>query len=393
MKIAMFADSKFITDGAGNYYSSANLRRAMLHSLADRCDRLTVVCRLVKNSLHDVSPADVIHHPTIEFSGLPLFRGIVGSYLMRRKILTTATRAIENADVCIMRYGSNIACTAQPLAKRLGKPCIGQVLGEFDREVRANPQHVPVPGLRGLVARWQLIRNRASFQGCDVYCGVTESLAAQYAPRGREVHPVVDTCLSPECYSPPKRRSGRPLRAIWSGRVLEFKNPHGFLQAAARLREEGIEIQPVVVGEGPFRPRLEAIARELGLNRITEFTGRIESRSELWECYRSADLGFVLSLSEGLPLAAIEMMSVGLPLLAADLDYMKPVITDGVEGFLVDPTDPADITEKLRILATDPERRYEMGLAGYERAQGWSAASQAQKLIDLASSLVGGHAG
>ena len=393
MKIAMFADSRFITDGAGNYHTTANLRRAMLHAIADRCDRLILVCRLSQGDLSHVPSTDLIRHPKIEFCGVPCFRGMVGSCLVRKTILAQSRRAMEGADACVMRFGSNISCIAQPLAKRLGKPCLGHVVGEFDLEVRSNPKHVPVPGLRQLVALVQLRRNRAAFRACELHCGVTKSIAGEYAPPGCAIHQVINSHLSPECYSPPKRRSGRPLRAIWSGRILEFKNPHGFLRAAARLREDQIEIQPVVVGEGPFRPRLEAISRELGFNGITEFTGRIESRSELWDCYRSADLGFMLSLSEGLPLAAIEMMSVGLPLLAADLDYMKPVITDGVEGLLVDPTDPDAITEKLRILATDPERRYKMGLAAFERAQRWSAASQAQKLIDLASSLVGECAG
>ncbi len=158
--------------------------------------------------------------------------------------------------------------------------------------------------------------------------------------------------------------------------------------AAARLRDEGIEIQPVVVGDGPFLPRLKTIARNLGLDTLAEFPGRIESRDELWQWYRSADLGFILSLSEGLGLTAIEMMSVGLPLLGANLDYLQTVITDGVEGLLADPTDLEDITEKLRLLATDPDRRYKMGLAAYERAQRWSAANEAQELVDLASNLL-----
>jgi len=82
MRLAMFADSKFTTDGAGRYYSSANLRRAMLHALADQCRRLTVVCRLNEGSLDHLPAEDLIHHPNIEFLGIPFFRGIVGSYLV-----------------------------------------------------------------------------------------------------------------------------------------------------------------------------------------------------------------------------------------------------------------------------------------------------------------------
>ena len=388
MKIAMFADSKFITDGGGTYYSPSNLRRAMLDPIADRCDRLILVCRLKQGDLNHVPATDLIRHPKIEFLGVPYFRGVVGSYVARRTIVAQARRAIGAADVCVMRFGSNISCIAQPLARRMGKACVGHVGGAFDIEIRTNPKHVPVPGLRRLVALAETARNRRAFRACDLYCGVSKAVAAQYAPPGAAVHQVIDSSLSPECYSPPKRSSSQPLRAIWSGRVLEFKNVHAFLQAAGRLRREGIEIQPIVVGDGPFHHRLKAIARELGLDALAEFPGRIESRDELWQYYRSADLGFILSLSEGLGLTAIEMMSAGLPLLGANLDYLRTVVTDGVEGLLVDPTDLDDITEKLRLLATDPKRRYQMGLAAYERAQGWSAANEAQKLVDLASNLL-----
>ncbi len=384
----MFADSKFIMDDAGHAYTLANLRRAALHALADRCDNLTIVCRLRRGDLSEVPVEDRIYHQNIQFLGVPWFRGFVGSFFARSVIRSQSLRAIGDADFCVMRYGSNISCIAQPLAKRMGRPCMGHALGEFDLEVRSNRKHIPIPGLRNLVAGLQLRKNQSSFQSCDMQCGVTESLALKYAAPGQNVTQMANSFLPSECYFPPRPPGDGPLRAVWAGRVLEFKNPHVILYAAARLKKEGIEIKPIIVGDGPFLGRLKAIAKEQGLDGVAEFPGRIESRAKLWESYRNADIGFMLSSSEGLPLAATELMSAGLPLLAADLEYMKPIMDDGVEGVLVDPNDLDAVTEKLKMLATDPKRRYTMAEAAYKRAHEWSAERQALKLIDLATRVI-----
>lgn len=125
----------------------------------------------------------------------------------------------------------------------------------------------------------------------------------------------------------------------------------------------------------------------MNIEKNVEFTGQVESRRELWRKYRSADIGFLLSFSEGLPLGAIESMSVGLPLLAAQLDYMKPIVTDGVEGFLVDPGNVDEISEKLKVLATRPGLRNKMALAAYEKSKLFSAENQAIKLFQMADKL------
>jgi len=388
MRLSFFADSRFVTDGEGNYYSSSNVRRAMLYPIADRCERLYLVVRLSQGDLSAVPQEDLINHPKIEFVGVPVFRGIIGSVLMRRKIMRTIRYAVEQADVCVLRLASNVASMAAGVVREMGRPSIGHVVGAFDMELRRNHKHVPLPGLRQLVAAWTLRRNRAALRSCDIVCGVTEAVAREYAQPGREVRQLVDSCLSPECYSPPRSRQSGRTRAVFAGRLVEFKNVQNFLKAARELKNEGIEIDITIVGEGDFKPKLIELSQSLGLRENVEFCGRIESRGQLWNKYREADIGFILSFSEGLPLGAIEPMSVGLPLIASDLDYMKPVITNGVEGFLVDPYNVETIARQLKLLATDGELRQKMAMAAYERAKAFSAESQAEKLLSMAKELV-----
>jgi len=387
MIVSIFADSKFITDGKGNFHTSSNMRKAMLYPIAKRFDKLIIVCRLRQTDLGHIAHEDLINHPKIEFVGLPYFRGIIGSTLSKRKLLRHITPAVEKADVCVLRFPSNIACLASPFVQSMRRPSIGHVLGEIDMEIRENPSLIPVPLLRHLIASWILHVNQRAFQACDILCGVTANAAQSYAQPGRPLHQLVDSCLSPESYSPPPQRKGKKVRAIFAGRLIEFKNVQSFLRAAAQLKKESIDIHTILIGEGVFKPQLVELTRNLGLDQHVEFIGRVESRQLLWQKYRSADIGFMLSLSEGLPLGAIEPMSVGLPLIASDLDFMKPIITDGIEGFLVNPKNINEIADRLKILTTDVQTRYKMGMAAFERSQMFSAESQADKLLALAAEL------
>jgi len=387
MKIAIFCDTKFLTDGKGNFYTRSNLRKSMLYPIADRCEKLYIVCRIREGDLSDIAVEDVIKHPRIEFLGVPYFRGFLGCLFGKKHILPQVRAAVSNADVCMLRFGSNISHLAIPVVKNMGKPSIGHVIGEFDMEIRENPRHVPFPGLRQIIAHWMLKRNKAAFGACDILCGVTKTIARKYAPPNRQVYQLIDSCLSEQYYFEPRRSESKNIRAVYAGRIIKFKNIQSFLYAVAKLKSEGFNIRTIIIGEGDYKPNLLELVSSLGLKDGVEFTGRIEPRRELWERYRSANIGFLLSFSEGLPLGAVEPMSVGLPLLASRLDYIKDIVTDGVEGFLVDPANVDEIAEKLKILVTRPDIRNKMALAAYEKSKLFSAESQAVKLLQMADRL------
>jgi glycosyltransferase involved in cell wall biosynthesis len=384
MRLSIFADSKFITDGRGNFYSSSNMRKAMLYPVAELFEKVTIVCRIAEGALDNIPQEDIINNPKIEFLAVPFFKGLSGQIFYRRHIKAQAKKAVETSDVCLFRYGSIISCVSLSVAKKMKKICIGQVLGEFGMETLKNPKHIRVSFLRKPFAWWIKKINAAGFRKCDVLCGVTESIARKYAPQAAVVHQLIDSCLSKEYYFPPHQPDAEEFTAIFAGRLNEFKNVQNFLRAAALLKEENIRIKIIIAGDGDFRAGLEQTAEELGIADQVEFTGRIESRKKLWEKYRAANIGFLLSFSEGLPLGAIEPMSVGLPVIAADLDYIRPVITDGQEGFLVNPANIKQIAEKVKFLATSPLMYGKMSQKAFEKSKLFNSEGQAEKLFRLA---------
>jgi len=87
------------------------------------------------------------------------------------------------------------------------------------------------------------------------------------------------------------------------------------------------------------------------------------------QAFRGADLFAMPSLSEGLPVALLEAMARGLPIVVSRVGGVPEIVTDGVDALLVEPGDPAELASRLGDLVEDPARRRELGGAAAERAR------------------------
>jgi len=106
----------------------------------------------------------------------------------------------------------------------------------------------------------------------------------------------------------------------------------------------------LLVGEGPLQAKFERIATELGIQDSVEFLGL---RRDVVELLQQA-WGFVLpSRWEGMPNALLEAMACGLPCVATRVSGSEDIITDGRNGLLVEPEDPAELAEALRRIIED----------------------------------------
>jgi glycosyltransferase involved in cell wall biosynthesis len=85
--------------------------------------------------------------------------------------------------------------------------------------------------------------------------------------------------------------------------------------------------------------------------------------------FKNADLFAMPSLSEGLPVALLEAMARGLPIVVSSVGGVPEIITDGVDAVLVEPGDPAELVGRLADLVEDPERRRELGEAAIRRVR------------------------
>ncbi len=148
-----------------------------------------------------------------------------------------------------------------------------------------------------------------------------------------------------------------------AGRLTEPKNFPGLLDAVLLLRRRGVRLRVMIAGEGPLRAFLERRVDELGIGDQVILSGVVQDLPELM---LGADLFVLPSLWEGLPLALLEAMACGLPVVATQIAGVADVVEEGVSGLLVQPGDAAELAQAMATLLADPARRAAYGAAGLE---------------------------
>jgi glycosyltransferase involved in cell wall biosynthesis len=138
------------------------------------------------------------------------------------------------------------------------------------------------------------------------------------------------------------------------GRLVEQKNPLLLLDVLGALRGEGFRL--AVIGDGPLAHDMRQRAVALELTDRVEFTGSLP-RAQALERLRAVDVLLMPSLWEGMPLAALEAMAMGVPVVASAVGGLNEVVEDGRSGFLVAGRDPRAYAAAVRRLAADPARR------------------------------------
>lgn len=142
------------------------------------------------------------------------------------------------------------------------------------------------------------------------------------------------------------------------GRLDRQKGFATLIEAMARLKDAPVKC--AIVGDGPERPRLEALIRKHELERSVWLLGE---RGEIPSWLSAFDLYCLPSLWEGLPNAVLEAMALGLPVVASAVDGVPEAVTDGRDGVLVPPAKPAALAAALRSLSSDAARRAALGAA------------------------------
>jgi glycosyltransferase involved in cell wall biosynthesis len=160
------------------------------------------------------------------------------------------------------------------------------------------------------------------------------------------------------------------------GRLVEQKNPLLLLDVLDALRAEGYRL--VVIGDGPLADELRRRAAALALTDRVEFVGSLP-RAQALQRLRSVDVLLMPSLWEGMPLAALEAMAIGVPVVASAVGGLREIIEDGRSGFLVEGGDRGRYAAAVRRLSADPARRAAIVARAREVVAGrfaWPAAQE-----------------
>ncbi|WP_088252732.1 glycosyltransferase [Fimbriiglobus ruber] len=138
------------------------------------------------------------------------------------------------------------------------------------------------------------------------------------------------------------------------GRLAPEKAFDLLIRAIHDLNGRGVNVRLVVVGEGDDRPRLEALARDLGVSDRVILAGW---QSDVRTYFEAMDVFALSSLREGLPNVLLEAMALEVPVVASRIAGIPRLIQDGRNGFLVDAGDLPALTRSLYGLLTNPDLR------------------------------------
>ena len=162
--------------------------------------------------------------------------------------------------------------------------------------------------------------------------------------------------LQPASHTP----SAGPLKLACTGRMVSAKGHRILLEALAPIAAAGIPFTCTLIGDGPERKALEALAAQLGIAANIRFLGAMAHQPTLAEVAK-ADVFVLASFAEGLPVALMEAMALGVPCISTTIAAIPELIRDHQNGLLVPPANPKALEAAITQLATDPALRLQLG--------------------------------
>lgn len=200
----------------------------------------------------------------------------------------------------------------------------------------------------------------------------TPELAAHVTARvpAHRIHVIPNGVDTARFHPRPRERNGA-RNVLFVGRLAPQKNVECLIAAAGNLVGR-FDLRLTVVGDGPLRGRLEALARRVAVP--VDFRPVVD-HEELPGVFGRADAFVLPSLFEGHPKVLLEAMACGLPCLASDVEGIRSLVTDGT-GLLFDPRDPDALAAGLERIFAD---------ADYGRTLGNGARTRIIESFDLGS--------
>lgn len=245
-------------------------------------------------------------------------------------------------------------------AKLLGTHSLGGVRGNlqgfYDARPEANLSLWLVDGMMAnsdsMAAQLQILKKR--------------SLQRIYTVQNAVEDPINDRSAIRDCLS--KRYGFSPSNA-WLGSLGRLDRGKRFdllLHVLKLLRQDRIDFQFLLIGDGPERSRLESMTNELGIRSHVVFAGEIPDASALLS---ALDVFCFTSLDEGLPNAVMEAAAAGVPIVSWRAPFMEELLKNGDVALLVEPERIGDFKKAVVDLICSQELRSHLGRAARDHVR------------------------
>jgi len=282
-------------------------------------------------------------------------------------VSTKIARAASQRQIEVLHAHQYTPFFYAALAKPLMKQAPRLILTEHGRHY---PDVVSAP--RRAFNRIVLDRLADAVNACCEFSAKALSQVDGFA--GRRIE-IIENGIEPERYgpSPDKRALREPLglpvnrrSIVHVARHHPVKDQATLIRAFASVTPEFPEVDLVMVGDGPLRDELTALAASLSIRDRVKFVG-IQSNVADW--LRASDLFALTSVSEAASLTLLEAMASSLPVVVTAVGGNPEIVRHGIDGLLFPRADVAAGAECFRTLLRDPELGRTLGANGRGRVE------------------------
>lgn len=180
----------------------------------------------------------------------------------------------------------------------------------------------------------------------------------------KEIEPSTKTIVVSNTVPIPKETvswKNNPFQILFLGVLIKRKGVADLIQAIALLKKADklSNIRFIIAGSGSEEESLKHLANELQVESWIEFTGWTDGKSK--EKYIKESQALILpSYNEGLPIAVLEAISYGLPVISTDVGDMSAAIKNERNGFLIKPGDVSELANSILKISSDEEKYTQM---------------------------------
>jgi glycosyltransferase involved in cell wall biosynthesis len=266
----------------------------------------------------------------------------------------------------MLRVPSNLASVLVPTLVRRGQPFAVEVVGDpYDAFSPGAVKHPLRPFLRRWFARELRQHCRQAFAAAYV---TAEALQRRYpvGPNGRSFYfsDVQLSGLTAKTSRPATQKTSWRLITVGSLEHL-YKAQDVQVDAIARCRQQGFDVELILVGDGQHRSALAERAAQLGIASHVHFRGQLASGEPIRDELDRADLFLLPSRQEGLPRAMIEAMARALPCIGSTVGGIPELLP---QEDMVPPGDADALARKIREVVSDSQRMQRMSARNLARA-------------------------
>lgn len=168
---------------------------------------------------------------------------------------------------------------------------------------------------------------------------------------------------------------------LYVGRLGKEKNIGLIVKTLRLLKDKGLKVKLLIVGDGPDRLSLQNLVKNSQLSKEVIFAGYLRGQAVV-SSYQAADLFVFASQTDTQGLVMLEAAACGLPIVAVKDAAFANILKNGSNGFTVS-QDPKEFSQKITTILSNKKLYQKMSAASVQTASGFSSKNQGQKLEKL----------